>query len=102
MAVFISFAPRAERDYRDLISNQASRKQVDKALDGLTVGAANLNIKAVSGRPPWLRMRAGDYRVLCRPLTGNELAARGVAETTGYIVARVIHRSELHRAIATL
>jgi hypothetical protein len=29
--------------------------------------AANLDIKALTGRSPWLRMRVGDWRVIYRP-----------------------------------
>jgi hypothetical protein len=47
-------------------------------------------------------MRVGDYRILFRPLTAAELADLGRKEPSGWLIARVVHRSELERAIRGL
>jgi mRNA-degrading endonuclease RelE of RelBE toxin-antitoxin system len=50
-------------------------------IDALTVGLTalpppdNLNVKALKGAAPWLRLRVGDYRILYRPLSQFELQA---------------------------
>jgi hypothetical protein len=47
--------------------------------------AANLDIKAPTGRSPWLRMRVGDCRVIYRPAEPGP----------GWYVARVVNRRDL-------
>jgi hypothetical protein len=59
-------------------------------------GADNLDAKPLVGRAPWRRLRVGELRVLYRPLTEEE-AAEG-----GYLIARVIHRRDLQRAVSSL
>ncbi|MGH3372476.1 MAG: hypothetical protein ACRDPR_21020, partial [Nocardioidaceae bacterium] len=119
-------------------------------IDALTVGLtavpppSNLDVKALKGAKPWLRLRVGNYRILYRPLTAKELvivsatpedlvaiginpkklagltAKQAAALTlsprklaalqrrrqqraeTGYVVARIVHRRDLERAVRTL
>ena len=59
-------------------------------LQRLSCDEPNLDIKPVTGSPPWLRLRVGDWRVLYRR-AGDRI-----------LVARIIHRSELQQAIRTL
>jgi hypothetical protein len=47
-------------------------------------------VKALRGAVPWLRMRVGDHRVIYR------------ATPAAYVVARIIHRRDLDRPVATL
>ena len=64
---------------------------------------ANADVNVLAGHPPWLRMRVGTYRILFRPLTEAELAAAGVGrQGTGYLVSRIVHRSELDLAVSRL
>lgn len=88
----IELAPRAIRDLRHL--DQKTRKRVQQAFEALGTDAANLDIKLVAGHAPWRRLRVGEHRVLYR-----ELADEGDAR---YLVARVIDRRDLHRAIDKL
>ena len=53
------------------------RRRVSDALESLAAGAENLDVKALAGRTPWLRLRVGDWRVLYRPLSAEEAAAGG-------------------------
>jgi len=154
MAVQIELTFKAKNDLQRLDPGR-DRKAV---IDALTVGLAavpppgNLDIKALRGAAPWLRLRVGDYRILYRPLTPAELKGleewRGVslsrelrkavaqavkqgkseeqameqavkqmmkqhrrqrrrqraeaAPEVGYLVARIVHRRELERAVRTL
>jgi mRNA-degrading endonuclease RelE of RelBE toxin-antitoxin system len=53
--------------------------------------AANLDIKALTGAKPWLRLRVGDYRILYwqRP-------------EDVYEVGRIVHRRDLDASAASL
>jgi mRNA-degrading endonuclease RelE of RelBE toxin-antitoxin system len=67
---------------------------------------ANVDIKALKGGPPWLRLRIGDWRVVFRPLTRRELVAisrrRERVTTGGYYVETVVNRRELRRTARRL
>ncbi len=88
----IELAPRAIHDLKSL--DRQTRKRVQQAFQALGAGAENLDIKPVAGHAPWRRLRVGEHRVLYR-----ELAAAADAR---YLVARVIDRRALHRAIDKL
>jgi mRNA-degrading endonuclease RelE of RelBE toxin-antitoxin system len=88
----IKLAPRAVRDLKQL--DRKTRKRVQRAFEALGADAANLDVKTVAGHAPWRRLRIGEHRVLYREL-GGEADAR-------YLVARVIDRRDLHRAIDKL
>lgn len=47
---------------------------------------------------PWHRLRIGDYRILYRAIDRGEAADADVR----WLVARVVHRRDLDRAISTL
>jgi mRNA interferase RelE/StbE len=87
----IKLAPRAIRDLKHL--DRQTRKRVQQAFQALGADAANLDVKPVAGRAPWRRLRVGEHRVLYRELA---------EETARYLVARVIDRRDLHRAIDKL
>jgi len=62
----------------------------------------NLDLVPLRGRAPWLRLRSSAWRVLLRPLSAAELAdVAGTAEC-GFLVARIVDRRELERAVANL
>jgi mRNA interferase RelE/StbE len=88
----IELAPRAIRDLKRL--DRQTRKRVQQAFEALGTDAANLDVKPVAGHPPWRRLRVGEHRVLYRELT-DETDSR-------HLVARVIDRRDLHRAIDKL
>jgi mRNA-degrading endonuclease RelE of RelBE toxin-antitoxin system len=93
----LEVARRAQRDLRQL-----DVRVVEGIEAALTPNppAENLDVKAVQGRRPWLRLRLGDYRVLFRPLTVRE--CRDLEVERGYLIARVVDRRDLDRAIRTL
>jgi len=88
----ITLAPRATRDLKRL--DRSTRKRVQRAFEALAADAANLEVKHVTGHAPWRRLRVGEHRVLYR-----ELPTEGESR---YLVARVIDRRDLHRAIDKL
>jgi mRNA-degrading endonuclease RelE of RelBE toxin-antitoxin system len=104
----VELSSKASRDLRDL----KNRKQLERIKRGLAALAekptpGNLDIKPVTDRAPYLRMRVGEWRILYRPLTEREIQIlvlrRGsTTTTTGFLVARIINRKDLERAIATL
>jgi hypothetical protein len=62
----------------------------------------NLDVKALRGRSPWLRLRVGDWRIVYRPLTRAELKRLDSDELEGYLVARIVNRRDLERTLRTL
>jgi mRNA interferase RelE/StbE len=88
----ITLAPRAMRDLKRL--DRMTRKRVQQAFEALAGDVANLDIKQVAGHAPWRRLRVGEHRVLYRELTDGG--------DSRYLVARVIDRRDLHRAIDKL
>jgi mRNA-degrading endonuclease RelE of RelBE toxin-antitoxin system len=92
----VEVARRAEHDLRKLPRQDVQR--VRDKLAEFVAGAQNVDVKALQGRSPWLRLRVGELRVLLRPLTPDE-SGSGVP---GWLIARVIARRELERAVASL
>jgi mRNA-degrading endonuclease RelE of RelBE toxin-antitoxin system len=84
----VNLRRNAVRDLRGFSGPE--RKRLIDALRLLGEGAANLDVKALRGASPWLRLRVGDYRVLYYPTTDT------------YEVDRIVHRRELDRAARTL
>lgn len=64
---------------------------------------ANLDVCPVVGHEPWMRVRVGDFRILIRPLSDDELVTLGVAlPEVGYYVARAVDKQYVARAIRRL
>lgn len=81
---------RAERDLRR-IGPGPPRRRITTALTTLGEQMPNLDVKALTGARPWLRLRVGDYRILYwqRP-------------DGAYEVGRIVHRRDLDAATDTL
>jgi len=62
---------------------------------------SNLDIRPLTGRNPWLRLRIGNIRVIFRPLTQSEASLLGVKHPS-YLVERVIDRRDLDDALRPL
>ncbi len=99
----VELSKRALRDLRR-IDHKSRRRLLDLLENDLAAEPqpANLDIKALTGRAPWLRLRRGEYRILYRPLTDSELHTLSAQEQAGFLVERVIDRSDLERAASTL
>lgn len=99
-AAHVELSRRAERDLRHL--SASDRRRLLKAIEssfGQGPQPANADDRPLSGRAPWRRLRVGELRVLYREMTSDELPA-GV--TSGRLIARIIHRGDLHTAVGTL
>jgi len=99
----VELGRRAQRDLRAL--PERDRGRIVRALrDDLAAEPLppNLDLVALRGRAPWLRLRSGDWRVLLRPLTPTELAEVAGTAERGFLVARIVNRRDLERAVATL
>ncbi len=91
----IALSRRAVKDLRRIgPGHELSR--IREALETLAGDELPADVKALRGQSPWRRLRVGNYRILYRPLVEDESAG------ASYLVARVIHRSELDRAVGTL
>ena len=101
MNAAVQVGPRAEKDFRRL--DAATRTRVRSVLtQKLTVTPLprNLDVKPLAGLSPWLRIRVGEFRIVCRPLTAVEL--RGAGSHQGWFVARIIDRRDLLRSLKGL
>ncbi len=92
----VQLTRRAERDLRTVPATD--RRRIATTLTALAAGAENLDVKALAGISPWLRLRVGDWRVLYRPTTEQEARAAG----PGLFIARIINRRDLERATRSL
>jgi mRNA-degrading endonuclease RelE of RelBE toxin-antitoxin system len=88
----IQLAQRAVRDLRRL--DRSDLRRVRDGLDAVAAGSTGLDIKPLAGHAPWRRLRVGDFRVLYRELTAEEGG--------GWLVARVVNRRDLERAVRSL
>ncbi len=97
----VELSKRALRDLRR-IDHKSRRRLLDLLENELAAEPqpANLDIKPLTGRAPWMRLRRGEYRVLYRPISNSELQALGAQ--AGFLVERVIDRGDLERAASTL
>jgi mRNA-degrading endonuclease RelE of RelBE toxin-antitoxin system len=116
----VELASKAERDLRKLARrNRADAESVRDGLEQLRTGASNLDVKQVQGHPPWWRLRVGDWRVLYRKLSAEEVAelcrkrrpelterlgkAPAVPQDgSGFLVFRIVNRGDLQRGVETL
>ena len=101
MKAHVLVSPRAEKDFRRL--DRPIKDRVRSVLASkLTVAPLprNVDVKPLGGLSPWLRVRAGEYRIICRPLTASEL--RGADAAAGWYIARIIDRTELVTALKSL
>jgi mRNA-degrading endonuclease RelE of RelBE toxin-antitoxin system len=97
----VQISRRAQRDLRALKGTRDLVRVLD-ALDRLAEQSENLDVKPLQGAAPWLRLRVGDFRIVYRPLTSIELQAIRPRATAGFLVARIVNRRDLDRAIGSL
>jgi mRNA-degrading endonuclease RelE of RelBE toxin-antitoxin system len=109
MYAHVELSSKAQRDLKRLGPGPEQKAIVDALMVGL--GAVpppeNLDIKMLKGFPQYLRLRVGDYRIIYRPIDPAELPwlseGTGTPEVvTAYLVARIVHRRDLERAVASL
>ncbi|HUF58198.1 MAG TPA: type II toxin-antitoxin system RelE/ParE family toxin [Actinomycetota bacterium] len=94
----VQLSADAKEDLAAFRRDKRALTRIRRALTNLEDEAPNLDIQTLTGRAPWKRLRAGDWRILFRPFTPAEIEHYG----GGYLVARIVNRRDLERAIRTL
>jgi mRNA-degrading endonuclease RelE of RelBE toxin-antitoxin system len=110
MPAHVELSSKAARDLKRLGPGPERKVIIDMLRVGLVADPPpdNLDIKPLKGPPPYLRLRVGDYRIIYRPLDAFEIRSvmqrRGMSKMgfAGYLVARIVHRRDLDRAVAGL
>lgn len=114
----VELGRRAEKDLKGL-APKVRRVVLEAMLSGLTADPSpeNLDVRGLQGAAPWLRLRIGDYRIVYRALSRAEMQdlvaanpslradtgqARESGEPIGWLVARIVNRRDLDRAVASL
>jgi hypothetical protein len=93
----VRLARRAERDLRR-IGPEENLQRLRVAMLALGEDEQPPDVRALRGSSPWLRLRVSDHRVVFRPIASGEPGAGGASA----LVARVVHRRDLERAVETL
>ena len=118
MCRHVELGRRAEKDLKAL-APKVREVVVQALLTGLTEDPPpeNLDVKPLKGAAPWMRLRVGDYRIVYRALNPREMQgllannpglraetaeARKSGEPTGWLVARIVNRRDLTKAVAGL
>lgn len=94
-------APPAERDLKKL-RRSPDLERLREAIRALERGEEGLDVVALEGRRPWRRLREGDWRIIFRPLSPAEVQRLGVPHGEGILIARIVNRRDLERAIRAL
>jgi mRNA-degrading endonuclease RelE of RelBE toxin-antitoxin system len=99
----VELSKRALRDLRRL-DHPVRRRLLDLLERELAADPQplNLDVKALVGRSPWLRLRRGEHRVIYRPLTDIELTRLKAPESAGFLVERIVDRRDLERVATSL
>ncbi|MGQ0669508.1 MAG: type II toxin-antitoxin system RelE/ParE family toxin [Actinomycetota bacterium] len=105
-----ALSPRATKDLERIArADRRAARAVVRVLEALArvPPPANLDVKALEGRPPWRRLRTGDWRIAYRPLERGERTAlsrtRGEPVEAGTVlVERIVNRRDLERILAAL
>ena len=96
----VELGPRAVKDVRRA-KRSGEGGRIEEAVASLEREDQGLDIVPLQGRAPWRRMRSGDWRIIFRPLDAQELRALGL-KGSAYLVARIVNRRDLDRAVQNL
>lgn len=90
----VTLSKRAQKDLRRIDVQHRSRI-VEALRNDLAADPPpdNIDVKAISGAPPWHRLRIGSYRVIYRPAPDDPRVR---------LVDRVVHRRDLEDAVSRL
>jgi mRNA-degrading endonuclease RelE of RelBE toxin-antitoxin system len=97
----VDLAPSAIRDLRKLRRAGQTLDQIETAIAALGSSEKGLDIRPLEGRAPWRRLRDGDWRILFRTLDRSEVRGLGLKGRV-YVVARIVNRRDLERAVRSL
>ena len=101
MSERVRFSKRASKDI--LRIDRSTRARVRTALLGLMERPQhpNLDVRPLSGRSPWMRLRVGNVRVILRKLSASETRSLDL-EAPAYLIARIVDRRDLEEAVKPL
>lgn len=91
----VELSSRAVRDAKSIA--RQDRNTVLRAIEEILAADStpdNADIRPLTGKMPWRRLRVGDWRVLYRPGSSDE--------PFDVLVARIVNRRDLERALKTL
>ena len=86
---------KARRDLRRIGAGSEPRRILDKLIE-LGRDEQNLDVKALQGARPWLRLRVGDYRVLYALAPGTHTRSSGSC-IAGTLTARPLGSPKFRR-----
>ena len=89
----VTLSDTARRDLRK-IGPGADADLISAALQGLSDGSPDLDLQALAGHPGWLRLRAGDWRVVYRARERRRMLRRSTADEGGWVVAHIVNRRD--------
>lgn len=90
----ILLASRADDELRSL--DPPVRERLAADLRQLADPPGNLDVTPLRGAKPWWRLRVGDWRAIHRRATDP------ASQQQVMLIARIIHRSDLERAVQQL
>jgi mRNA-degrading endonuclease RelE of RelBE toxin-antitoxin system len=90
----VVFLPRAAREIKAVPAPE--QRRVRDGLEHLRIGALNLDIKPLSGHPPYKRLRIGTWRVIYTQNVDTE------ASEVLFTVVAVVNRRDLRQAVKKL
>ena len=95
----VDLSSSAQKDLGRLLKTPAGKEIRRVVVEDLTGDRwpDNLDFASLEGKGGWLRVRAGAFRIVLRPLNAAECKARGVQK--GYLVDRVVNRRDLERIL---
>lgn len=95
----VDLSSAAQKDLRKVLRSPGGAEIRRVILEDLAAEPwpKNLDVASLEGIGRWLRVRAGEFRIVLRALNASECKARGV--TKGYLVDRVINRRDLDRIL---
>jgi mRNA-degrading endonuclease RelE of RelBE toxin-antitoxin system len=95
----VDLSSAAQKDLRKILRSPGGLAVKRVILDDLAAEPwpRNLDVASLEAMGSWLRVRAGEFRIVLRPLSPAECKARAVAK--GYLVDRVVNRRELERIL---
>ena len=96
----VRFASAAERDLPGP-RRSPDLQRVKDAIEALGREGPGLDVRPLEGHAPWRRLRDGDWRILFRPLSADEVRDLGLRGRV-YLVARIVNRRDLERAARAL
>jgi len=95
----VDLSSSAQKDLGKLLKTPVGAEIKRVVMEELTAEPwpDNLDVVSLEGTGTWLRVRAGAFRIVLRPMHPAECKARNVGK--GYLVGRIVNRRDLERIL---